>query len=322
MSFAPFTVAVPGKAILCGEHAVVYGHAALAMPVQRHLRIDFAPRPQSGPKAGPKAGKGPLIEAPCWDLQLELAQPSAQTQVLARAIEAAFAAVPAASRDLLLTIDSELPRSAGLGSSAALAVALVRGLAQLAGEAQVLEKETSRAMEIEKIFHGKPSGVDHSVIASERLLAFAQGQVQETQIPVGKTLEFVIAVIGSHGGTAQRVGNLAQRRERWPQLYQPLMRQIGALSDHALAALAQGDVHQLGALMDVNQGLLNALGVSSAELEQAIFAARAAGAYGAKLSGAGGGGALLALCQDKKTQVLRAFSDLGYQAFESSLQVQ
>ena len=311
MNFAPFSIKVPGKAILFGEHAVVYGHAAIAMPVQRYLTLRFSPR-SDGLEL-------PLLVAPDWDLRLDLTQPQAGTERLVQAIDVAFGQFSQIKRAVQIDLDTQIPRSAGLGSSAALAVALVRGLAKIAGEDDDIQENIHKAMEIEKIFHGKPSGIDHSVVAHNQLLGFKREQGLDVNIKLAQSLSFVVALVGSHGGTAARIEALAARRERWPQLYQPLMEQIGSIAEQGRQALAEGDIEQLGALMDVNQGLLNALGVSSADLERAISTARAAGAIGAKLSGAGGGGAMIALCRDNVQKVQQALEALGYVAFSSPL---
>lgn len=314
MSFAPFSIKVPGKAILFGEHAVVYGQAAIAMPVQRFLTLNFTPRSD--------AVEQPVLVASDWDLRLDLAAPAAGTETLVKALEAGFGQFPQLSRAVHMELHSEIPRSAGLGSSAALAVALVRGLSKIAGQKDSIEQNVNQAMKIEKIFHGNPSGIDHSVIAFAQPIKFSREQGLGLDVKLANSLEFVVAVVGSHGGTAARVGALAARRERWPVMFQPLMQQIGQIAEQGLQAMQDGDLEQIGALMDINQGLLNALGLSSPDLERAVAVAREAGALGAKLSGAGGGGAMIALCQDKAQEVQQALEALGFVVFRSFVAAQ
>ena len=300
----PLSYRVRGKIILFGEHAVVYGVPALAVPVPRHLTLSIS-----------EQDDGPLFEAPCWEVSLKIGHPEAATERLDLALQRAIELCPSEVGALRLLVDSDIPRSAGMGSSAALSVALVRGLAGFTGETLSIEEEIKRALEIEKVFHGKPSGVDHSAVTLDRPIVFIKDQPPQTQLPLAKPLNFVVGVVGNHGETAGRVMSLAERREALPQIHADLFEAIGQVANRALRALGQGDPRLLGSLMDLNQGLLNALGVSSAATEQAVFAARAAGALGAKLSGAGGGGAMLALCDGATAPVERALDELGWPSF-------
>jgi len=304
----PIQHRVRGKVILFGEHAVVYGAPALAVPVPRGLCLTLT------------AGEGaPRFVASRWDLDLRLGEGTAATERLEAALERAFELCPGAAREVVLSVDSDIPSSAGLGSSAALAVSLVRTLAEAAGETVSSDEELRRAMEIETVFHGKPSGIDHSTVALDRPLIFIKDQPPATRVPLAKPFSFVVGVVGSHGETAQRVEGIARRRSALPQLHAEIFESIAGIANRALKALGEGQPEILGDLMDINQGLLNALGVSSPQIEQAVFAAREAGALGAKLSGAGGGGAVLALCAQETSAVERAFTELGWESFVTRL---
>jgi mevalonate kinase len=177
-----------------------------------------------------------------------------------------------------------------------------------------------QAMEIERCFHGNPSGLDHSVIAMQKLVLFQQGAVLRSDLSVKDSLHFVIGVIGQHAPTAVNVQRLAQRRQRLEYTYQRCFEHIGSLVLEAVAALESGDAQALGALLDLNHGALNGLGVSSVDLERAVSCAREAGAIGAKLSGAGGGGAMIALCPKQGIDdVSQALTSMGCQTFSSTL---
>lgn len=287
---------------------MVYGVPAIAIPVARWLNVEVSA----------SAGATELV-ADCWQVavRLDVEQPAAAT--LQRAFARALQVTSRCPLQIVARVDSDIPRSAGLGSSAALSVALVRALAGFAGESLTLEQVINRAAEVERIFHANPSGVDHSVVAIGRPIAFGKESGAEPNIELGQRLKLVVATAGSHGGTAARVQALAGRRQLMGDLYQDVFGAIGRLVTRARAALKKGERAELGALMDFNQGLLNALGVSSPELERGIGIAREAGALGAKLSGAGGGGAFLALCGDDPKPVLQALSAAGFEPFETTL---
>ncbi|MBN2361543.1 MAG: mevalonate kinase [Deltaproteobacteria bacterium] len=297
-----------GKAILFGEHAVVYGVPAIAIPIDRHLSVEVI-----------GSGHGPELAADCWKVAVRLDVEQPDARALQQAFGLALDLTPRCPHRIIARVDSEIPRSAGLGSSAALSVALVRALAGYAGESLAPDEELSRAAEIEKIFHANPSGIDHSVVAIGRPIVFRKQGGAEAGVDLGRIFKLVIATAGSHGGTAARVQALARRRQSMAELYQNAFAAIGQVVERALLALKKGDAAEVGALMDFNQGLLNALGVSSPELERGLGVAREAGALGAKLSGAGGGGAFLALCDDDPQPVLRALRGAGFEPFVTTL---
>ncbi|MFH1809766.1 MAG: mevalonate kinase [Pseudomonadota bacterium] len=298
-----------GKAIIMGEHAVVYGVPALAMPVPLDLQVTVS----NGLR------KGPVLSAPAWNVKVRLGDRRPATRQLEAALARVYELNPGAPRELMLEIASRIPRSAGLGSSAALSVALVRTLAGVSRKRLTRNEEIRQAMEIERVFHGNPSGVDHSVVALEKAILFRKGARAVTPLKLGCNFKFVVATVGQHGGTVHRVQALAERRQRLPEAYAELFAFIAKLVRRATRALAEGDAQALGTLLDLNQGALNALGVSSPELEKAIDIARKAGALGAKLSGAGGGGAMIALCDRNVNKVVRALSSAGCPAFISTL---
>jgi mevalonate kinase len=269
----------PGKVILLGEHAVVYGHPALAVP----LTLGVTAR-------GTPAGRCGLTGLP------ELSVPQR------RMLDAAFEAVAEATGrpPLRVALSSTLPVSMGLGSSAALAVAVSRLLLGASGKSPTPARVLALALRMEETFHGTPSGVDHTVSAHGRPLLYRRsvpgrpGRVRQVRIGAGATL--VLALVGPRRGTQETVAALRRRAARWPARYGRLFREMGRLAVEGTAALESGDLEGLGDAMNVNHGLLAAAGVSSPALDVAVDALRTAGALGAKVTGAGGdGGAVVAL---------------------------
>jgi mevalonate kinase len=269
----------PGKVILLGEHAVVYGHPALAVPLTLGVTARAMP-----------AARCELAGLP----ELSPAQ--------RRMLEIAFEAVAAATGrpSVRVTVDSTLPVSMGLGSSAALAVAVSRCLLGATGVRPSPARVLALALRMEETFHGTPSGVDHTVSAHGAPLLYRRpapgrpGRVRRIRIGVPATL--VLALVGPRRGTQETVAALRRRAARWPGRYGRLFTEMGRLAVEGTRALEAGDLEELGDAMNVNHGLLAAAGVSSPALDTAVDALRRAGALGAKLTGAGGdGGAVVAL---------------------------
>jgi mevalonate kinase len=216
-------------------------------------------------------------------------------QAFGRAAE--YAGFPGVS----IRLEADLPMGAGLGSSAAVSVACAKALAKAAfseeeGEAW-LEKTAEMALHMERVFHGSPSGLDNSTSLRETLLWFCRGQVEPLFCPAPLTI--LLCIIGKRSPTQSTVAQLRSRQERWPKHHARLFEEIGRCVEEARGAIEVGDLALLGELMNVNQGLLSAMRLDSENLAAGVRRLRAAGALGAKLTGAGGdGGAVLGLFEN------------------------
>jgi mevalonate kinase len=249
-----------GKLILCGEHAVVYGHPALAFAVTLSTTV------QLHPHAGPTR-----VDSPHADPRVRDALCTVLPETGVRA-----------------QVETQVPVGRGMGSSAALAVAVVRAQhPQLEGQALI-----DAAMPIERAFHGNPSGLDVAVSALGGGLCFRRGPPMELEPVALGDWHVVVLDSGTPGDTRALVAGVAARR---PAIDAHLDR-IGALVQEARDVLH--DAPALGELLDENHALLQAIGVSTPALDRLVELARGAGALGAKLAGAGGGGVVLALCTD------------------------
>jgi len=272
---SPGTGVGHGKLILCGEHAVVYGHPALAFAVTLSTTVQL--RPHQGPT---------VIDSPHADPRVR---------------DALCTVLP--TEGIRAFVRTEVPVGRGMGSSAALAVAVVRAQhPELEGQALI-----DAAMPIERAFHGNPSGLDVAVSALGGGLSFRKGPPMEMQPLELGDWHIVVLDSGSPGDTRAQVAGVAARR---PDIDVHLER-IGALVAEARNVLH--DAPALGALLDENHALLRAIGVSTPALDDLVDMARGAGALGAKLAGAGGGGVVLALCADP-TPVLDAARARGIAA--------
>jgi mevalonate kinase len=283
-----FAATAPGKIILFGEHAVVYGRPAIAVPVT-HVRARVV---ASADLAAP-AGQVRLIAK---DIGLEASLDSLpEDHPLALAVRAVaeqlgIERLPA----LRLCIASTIPIASGLGSGAAVTVALARALSALLGRSLSDEQVSAIAYRVDQRYHGNPSGIDNTVITYAQPVFYIRGQPFERLTPV-QPFTIVIGNTGVPSQTGEVVGDLRRRREADPQWHDRCFDQIGEIARQAREKIEHGPVEDMGPLMNENQRLLRQLDVSSLELDRLAEAALAAGATGAKLCGAGRGGNMIAL---------------------------
>jgi len=275
-----------GKVILLGEHAVVHGRHALACPVPLTIRAVVA-----------DGDRGVELLIPRWGVEYQLAKPYEQRRSFERAAGAILDRLGLTDRAIRIEVFPDVPRGMGLGGSAALAVAIVRAL-DLHFRLGLSDAEVNELAYLsEQTAHGQPSGIDNTMATYGRPLVFRRGTpplVELLNIPT--PLSMVVGMTSREGLTARTVASVSEARTRNPRLYEKIFDDIDALVLQAVSAIQDGDITTLGDLMNINQGLLNALRVSTPELERLIEVARDAGAAGAKLTGGGGGGAMLALC--------------------------
>lgn len=278
MSVAQARAWAPGKLILAGEHAVVYGHPAIALAVRRGTWVRATRRP------------GPSGVDSSWLLADEGARVAFPADP--RLGPALAAVLPPA--DVGLSVEADLPTGRGMGSSASLAVATVRALARLHGEEPTIEAQIERGFAVERVFHGTPSGLDHTVSARGGTLRYRRTEagLELRPLPLAP-LPLVVLDSGAPGDTAALVAGVRARRPG----VDPTLQRIGDLVD-ALTGLLDDpapDLRIVGALLLENHAMLREIGVCTPDLDALVRLALDGGATGAKLAGAGGGGVVLAL---------------------------
>ncbi len=298
------TTWAPGKIILFGEHAVVYGRPALAVPVTQ-VRATVA--------VWPSEFRGVWIDAPDIRLKAELRE-IPPDQPLSGVIHNLFSTLGVTSYpNINIRISSTIPVASGLGSGAAVSVALVRAITDFLDRHASDEQVNQLAFEAEQIYHGTPSGIDNTVITYARPVYFMRSQSFETFKP---RLPFTI-LIGDTGVSAPTRQSVADLRKLWDSdrnQWEKIFNQVGRIVSEARHAIEFGKIRELGKLMNANHEWLKRMTVSSPELERLVEAARAAGALGAKLSGGGRGGNMIALAGDteaSRTAIREALLQAG-----------
>ena len=295
----PAAANAAGKVILLGEHAVVYGRHALAVPVPDAIRAT----------AVETSGKSTL-SIDDWGFRVDV---EAGGDAAAAIVLLILEKLEAADRFFDIRASSSIPRGMGLGSSSAMAVAITRAVASSIGRDLSTEEVNSIAFECERIAHGNPSGIDNTVSAYAEPMLFRQGvPLQDSLLAVRRPPPLILGFAHGIGHTADMVAGVRQRVDEARDLYNAVFDQIDTLSVKGAEALLAQDHAALGRMMNVCHGLLNAIGVSTPELEGMIRIARDAGAQGAKLTGAGGGGAIVALCPGREEAVATALASDGF----------
>ena len=287
------SASAPGKIILFGEHAVVYGRPALAVPVTK-VRATV--------EVSPSEYRGVWIDAPDIRLKAELKtiEHDHPLAVILRTLFSQLELDPYPS--INIRISSAIPVASGLGSGAAVSVALIRALSAYIDRSASDEQVNRIAFELEKVYHGTPSGIDNTVITYAKPVYFQRGQPIRTFKP-RKPFTIVIGDTGIPAPTKESVADLRKLWEADRRTWDAIFTRVGQIVDEARRAIEYGKIRELGKLMNQNQDLLQHMTVSSPELEQLIEAARDAGALGAKLSGGGRGGNMIALAEPSSASV-------------------
>ncbi len=279
-----------GKVILCGEHSVVYGQPAIALPVSdRRARAEIRPT---------ACGEGMQIIA--LDLHREFAYRDLRDgNPLKQTVDLVLDYLGEDEPDATLTLKSDLPIGSGMGSGAAITAATVRALSAALGVELSPTIVSELTYEVEKIHHGTPSGIDNTVIAWEQPVYFVKGSPPEI-FSIRSPFHLVIANSGIASSSRTAITGVRRRWMAAPDYYNVIFNCIGAIVRAARAAIEQGALPALGTLLNENHELLMKMGVSLSQLDTLTLAARSAGALGAKLTGSGQGGNIIALVEESR----------------------
>lgn len=275
----------PGKIILTGEHSVVYGKPAIALAIDKGIET-IATRFE-----GSSYCTGPVVDETLW--------------------KAIRTIVP--EYGFKITFRSSLPVGKGMGSSAALSVSLCREMARIQSQDLSLKALLEQAMKMETFFHGRPSGLDHTVSALGKAVLFQKTTTGTKWDPIDfPTVDVLIVDSGTTGSTAEMVAKVAMYAHT--AKFQSILSKMEMLSMQIVEAITLNDFNLIGQLCTQNHQYLKELGVSTPAINDIVDSALELGAWGAKLSGSGGGGIVMIL-GDELSKLKRYYVENGYDAF-------
>jgi mevalonate kinase len=284
------------KIIMFGEHAVVYGKPGIAVPLKNLYTL------------------ATVVDEP-FSYETDKEMNEEETIKMAKLFKLIFEKLDTTS-NLSVQIESNIHRSTGLGSSASLSVALIKTFSNKLNLNLSHEKINEIAFECEKIFHGNPSGIDNTVITYEKPVFFRGGKFEF--IPIRSPIHMIIANTGQRLPTKQVLEEVKKNYQENPEKYTKIFDEIGNIAEEAKNSLEKHDLKKTGKLMTRNHELLRELGVSNEQLDELVKRAIHSGAYGAKLAGAGKGGNVIALVDEKmKEKVLHSMKEISHDLFPS-----
>ncbi len=297
------TAFAPSKVIVTGEHFVVHGSWALAAAIGKgvSVTVEDADRLTLSSDRFPRSTSGAL--AP-----------------LTRVVES-LANAYGFSKSIRVTVSSEVPDGAGLGSSAATMVALASAVSELRGIDLRKDEVILHAMAGEKEVHGRPSGIDPAACALGGVILFRAGQ-RPKAITLQGSRRLLVVYSGRKRSTSQLISRVSGVNERFPHFFAGLAASVSELSQSAASRLAEGDMRGVGRLLLANHAILSGVGASTPELDGLVDLMLSLGCHGAKLTGAGGGGSVLAVAPEGKVKsVISEVKGRGFEAFESVIPV-
>jgi mevalonate kinase len=206
--------------------------------------------------------------------------------------------------DLEVTINLDIPIGAGLGSSAAVTVATILSSSKLNGITLTMDEIAKLAHQVELEVQGAASPIDTTLSTHGGIIYLSRDAGEIIKIDVNTEIPIVIGYTSQRGNTGKLVESVRQKMESHPQVMIPILNSIEALTNGAREAMIMGDHKMIGEFMNINHGLLDAIGVNTEELSKMVFVARKSGAMGSKLTGAGGGGSIIAYCPGRVDEVV------------------
>lgn len=305
------TASAPGKAILFGEHAVVYGKPAIAMALNKRAQVKVTGRLDN------------KIQVNIRDLGIKgyinlgentVTSNSPQKGILNYVLNAVKSVHQGSGLDIC--IDVNVPIGGGLGSSAAVTVALIAAVSKF-NNMDLKKKEIARlAHKVELEVQNYASPLD-TTISTYGGLIYLKNAKKIVSLDINHNIPLVIGSTNQRGDTGKLVKAVKIKKESYPEIINPVIDSIGSLTIEAKEAILNNDKKRIGELMNINHGLLDALGVNTLELSNMVYTARVAGASGSKITGAGGGGSIISFCPG--TEEVRAVLKKIENAFKADI---
>ena len=309
----------PGKVILYGEHSVVYRGPAVVLAIDRRAKVFAEKRTDNRIFVdADNLGFSGYFENDVYHAVRGQAWRGRNLAALNVSAKKTMEYL-GAEGGVNLKVRSMIPIAVGLGSSAAICVATVGAVEKLHEGGLKKEEISNVAFKGETIIHGKPSGVDNNVSTFGGVMSYEKGE-GFTHHQLSKEIPFIIGNSRKKRSTKRMVENVAALKERNPAVLDNFIDAMGNIAREGLNVLLKTDLGTMGDLMDLNHGLLSGIGVSTMKLEILCHTARKNGALGAKLTGAGGGGCMVALSEESyMSDIERAIRRRKSDAYRVSL---
>lgn len=293
----------PSKVIVTGEHFVVHGAWALAAALPRRVRVELRPSSRFRVKSDRFGDR----------LTPQLQPVALVVKEMAREFSA--------KSSIEVSIVSGVPGGAGLGSSAATAVAVASAFSRLNSLGLGVDKIVRFAMAGERHVHGNPSGIDPVVCAKGGVLLYRPGS-RVRRVRIASPCSLIVSYSGINRSTRGQIGAVAAVKAKVPGLFSTLVDGVSELSLSAADMLSRGDLKGLGGLLAINHAVLGAMGVSNETLDEMVDLLGTRGSYGAKLTGAGGGGSVVAVCPEaKEKSIVSGLAARGFETFRAKVPV-
>jgi len=310
------TASAPAKVILFGEHFVVYGEPAIVLAIDKRVYAKVEPRQDKRLHLhSANLNLAGYFEDGFFQVEQGSAKEAKSKFDPLKLVVENVLEIYGEDVGLDIEVDSAVPVAAGLGTSAAVAVALTAAVGSLLKVKVSKEAILRISYEAEKIVHSTPSEIDPTISTFGGALLF-QTDTGFKPLDVKADVPLVIGYTGVQRSARAQVAKVQNTKKKYSGVIDHMMKAAREIVLKALDALRDGDLEALGDLMNINHALLYGLGVSDESLEWLINAARKAGALGAKLTGAGGGGCMVALAENERLeQVSEAIQRSGGSPF-------
>jgi mevalonate kinase len=293
----------PSKVIITGEHFVVHGAWALAAALPRKVRVEVG-------------GSSAL------SVKSDRFAPKSSSLAPVRTVVEQFGREYSVGTSVSVAITSTVPEGAGLGSSASTMVAVAAALARFHSLDLGTDEIVRLSMAGEQDVHGRPSGIDPAVCAHGGVILFRPGS-KPKKLRLGGRRTIIVSYSGINRATKGEIGRVSQLKERYPALFSRLAEAVSGLSVDAAKKLSAGDLKGLGSLLAVDHAALGSIGVSNDTLDSMVDLMASLGCYGAKLTGAGGGGSVLGVApKAKEKSIVSGLSARGFETFAARIPVE